>query len=130
MIYKAVFQGRPVNSIGKPQLCVTYTRGDDEESARLELYKRWAHVQKLTLQVVEPTLYKDCVARGIKTLSYHSDLYVPNTALTLELCKFYGRSFTMFRNQLETGWWLDVAFAYDPWWEAREPIPQTNEANS
>lgn len=78
-----------------------------------------------------PTLYQRIVAAGIPHASHESDLHVPFTNQVLGIIKecdyeacMQSKSFTrihrsLFFNQVERAMWLDIPFAYDPWWEAR-----------
>lgn len=65
------------------------------------------------------SLYDEVKARGIPHSSHESDLYVPDTQEVRELLQKYGRKGVPFVNQVEGGTWLDVPFAYQPWWDAK-----------
>lgn len=67
-----------------------------------------------------PSLYAEAVALGIPTDSHESDLYLPRTAQTVALVKKWNRSVSTFTSQIDGKLWLDVPFAFDPWWEARQ----------
>jgi hypothetical protein len=65
------------------------------------------------------SLYTDCLAAGIPWANHYSDLYIPATAQTRELLNKRGLTATTFINQVEGGIWLDVPFAYDPYWQSK-----------
>jgi len=65
------------------------------------------------------TLYEELKSKGIKISSHASDLYCPCTNETVEIIKRHKHCSTRFINQVEGGVWIDVPFAYDPWWEVR-----------
>lgn len=74
------------------------------------------------------TLYQRIVAAGIPHANHESDLYVPATPEVRKIIKEFNvecrkPGFEVrplaFKNQVEGGLWLDIPFAYDPWWEAR-----------
>lgn len=69
--------------------------------------------------MVNPTLYEEVIARGIPHAHHESDLYIPDTPENRELVNRSGSTFTSFDNQVEGGRWLDIPFAYTPWWESR-----------
>ena len=70
-----------------------------------------------------PTLYDECVKRGIPVASHESDLYIPCTEETRMLIMHYGHdrrgpkaTAETFINQVEGGRWYDVPFGYAPFW--------------
>lgn len=65
------------------------------------------------------SLYTDMVELGVPISNHYSDLYVPATPETRALIKKHGRTAESFINQVEGGVWLDVPFAFDPYWERR-----------
>jgi hypothetical protein len=71
-----------------------------------------------------PSLYDDVVRLGIKHASHYSDLYLPCTPEVIELLARHGKhvdgwNVSRFTNQVEGGTWLDVPFAYKPYWDSR-----------
>lgn len=62
------------------------------------------------------TLYEQIRDAGIPTDSHESDLYVLATAEAIAMVQDSGLSASTFISQLDGRLWLDVAFAYDPWW--------------
>jgi hypothetical protein len=69
---------------------------------------------------MEKTLYQECVECGILMRNHASDLYIPANEDTIHLLKKHNKRATTFINQVEGGLWFDVAFAFDPWWVARQ----------
>lgn len=65
---------------------------------------------------MKETLYDECVARGIPIENHESDLYIPLNSETMELLKFYGCRGELFANQEDKTTWIDIPFAYLPWW--------------
>jgi hypothetical protein len=71
------------------------------------------------------SLYRAVVRLGIPYASHYSDLYLPATQQVRELLKAHGItpggwSAPSFTNQVEGGIWYDVAFKFDPYWEAKQ----------
>ena len=61
-------------------------------------------------------------AAGVPIASHESDLYCRDTPESREIIQRHGYSFTLFRNQRpphQGELWLDVSFAYLPFWEAK-----------
>ena len=63
------------------------------------------------------TLYRAVRARSIPFDHHESDLYVPDTPATRGLARVYGHRFTTFLHAVNGERWLDVPFAYDPWFQ-------------
>jgi len=62
---------------------------------------------------------------GIPLDSHESDLYVlanPGSRAILARC---GASFTAFRSERDGRIWLDIPFAYKPWWDAKAKSGQS-----
>lgn len=51
---------------------------------------------------------------------HQSDLYIKATHENILLCKKLGASFEYFTSEIDRERWLDIPFAYDPFWEKRE----------
>ena len=70
------------------------------------------------------SLFEECVARGIPISSHCSDLYMKRTMESIELLKHYElekKNATVFTSQIKgEGFWYDVPFAYDPYWDKRK----------
>jgi hypothetical protein len=64
-------------------------------------------------------LFNEIESRGIPYAKHYSDLYIPNTDETRALLKDRGMQYSYFRNQVNGEIWLDVPFAYDPYWDER-----------
>jgi hypothetical protein len=68
------------------------------------------------------SLFSEVLAAGIPHASHESDLYLPDTPAVRQLLVKHPdwlRNVQRFSNQVEGGSWIDVPFAYDPWWEVR-----------
>lgn len=65
------------------------------------------------------SLYTDLVDAGVKTSNWQSDLYCERTLDAIQIIKRHGLKATVFKNQVEGGFWLEVPFQFDPFWEAR-----------
>jgi hypothetical protein len=65
------------------------------------------------------SLTKDLVRVGIPIDHHESDLYVLDTSEARETIKKYGYGFTSFTSNIDGKRWLDVPFAYEPFWEER-----------
>lgn len=71
------------------------------------------------------TLYDELVAAGIPVSNHESDLYFKATPEALNLLKKYPTELSnavSFINQAaphKGERWIDVPFAFTPWWEAR-----------
>ena len=74
------------------------------------------------------SLYQQLKALGLKEgrgadcgIDHHeSDLYVLSTPETRAFVKASGLAHSSFRNNIDGRTWIDVPFAYDPFW-ARKP---------
>jgi hypothetical protein len=68
----------------------------------------------------QPSLYQELIAAGIPTDSHESDLYVLNTPVARGLIAKHGkRGVVGFNSKVDGKRWLDVPFAYDPFWERK-----------
>lgn len=71
------------------------------------------------------TLFDDIKAAGIPFASHESDLYIPATPAACEILRRYplnAKTAQPFTNQApphKGERWLDIPFAYLPFWEAR-----------
>jgi hypothetical protein len=65
------------------------------------------------------SLYTDLIEAGIKVSNHESDLYCPVNEQTRELLKKHNLKGSMFKNRVEGGYWFDVPFQFDPFWEKR-----------
>lgn len=68
------------------------------------------------------TLYQDLVAAGVEVSSHESDLYFPVTEASMEILSRHPlekENSTRFLHNVTYAHWVDVPFAYDPWWEKR-----------
>lgn len=87
--------------------------------------------QNVDTHAEKPTLYADLVAAGCKVDSHESDLYVEATPKARAIIRAHGSIGIPFTNQAPDGpggTWLEIPFAYAPFWEktirdgGKEPI--------
>jgi len=64
-------------------------------------------------------LYDKLKDAGIVMDSHESDLYVPSSAEALKLIKEHGFNYSFFRSNIDGKLWIEVPFAYSPWWDER-----------
>jgi len=71
-----------------------------------------------------PSTFFDCIAaRGIPYSNHESDLYVPFSEEVREILNDFPREKELakqFINQMNQEVWLDIPFAYLPWWRERQ----------
>jgi hypothetical protein len=67
----------------------------------------------------EESPYSAALAAGIQIDSHESDLYIKGTPEAFAIVKRTGASYSTFRSNIDRETWIDVPFAYLPWWEAR-----------
>jgi hypothetical protein len=66
------------------------------------------------------SLYQACLAAGLTVDNHYSDLYVMDGWDTRAMLRDYqGVFFTRFVSQVDGKIWLDIPFAYDPYWIKR-----------
>lgn len=65
------------------------------------------------------TIYQQMVEAGAEIDSHKSDLYVKSTPKTREIIRGYEylNSVTTFTSQIDGQLWMDIPFAFDPFWE-------------
>lgn len=66
------------------------------------------------------SLYTDLKEAGQPVANWQSDLYTPVNPVTKALIDKHKSFHSTFINQVEGGLWYDVAFAFDPFWEAKD----------
>jgi hypothetical protein len=64
--------------------------------------------------------YKQLKALGVPMDSHESDLYVQATPEAVSIVKASGWSHMFFQSQIDGNTWIDVAFAYEPFWEKKQ----------
>lgn len=64
-------------------------------------------------------LYDAVTAAGIEIDHHESDLYIRDTDQARQICRELDWRFTPFTADDGSGKWLDVPFAYAPYWEER-----------
>jgi len=78
----------------------------------------------------ERTLYEDCKAAGLEIDSHESDLYIRDSSVARRLLEIHdkrgkrvyqvdGWNVSVFRSQIDNAAWLDVPFAFDPYWQKK-----------
>ena len=70
---------------------------------------------------MDKTLYSDLKAAGIPISNHESDLYFkysPESVAILDKYPLEKSNAQRFRNCIDGTTWVDVPFAYIPWWEA------------
>lgn len=70
----------------------------------------------------ERTLYQALVSAGVPVDNHESDLYFQATKAALDVLKDFPtqqKNARTFVHRQLAQLWVDVPFAYDPWWEAR-----------
>jgi hypothetical protein len=64
-------------------------------------------------------IYHALQAAGVNVTEHHeSDLYVPYTPETIAIVRASGHSFELFISQIDRQRWIDLPFAYLPFWDA------------
>lgn len=76
----------------------------------------WFHPQRI---MTEADFYAAVVAAGIEVDHHESDLYVLDTPEARELVRTYDKPLQVFTSHVDGRQWLDVPFAYTPYWEKR-----------
>jgi hypothetical protein len=68
------------------------------------------------------TLYTDCVEAGLKIDHHESDLYIKDGYKARELVIKNGKVKLMeeFIDNIDHEDWIEIPFAYDPWYEKKE----------
>lgn len=66
------------------------------------------------------TLYEQLHAAGCQIDSHASDLYVMSTPRAREIVRASGWQRSFFVSDIDGKVWIEVPFAFDPWWHARE----------
>ena len=62
-------------------------------------------------------LYAALVAAGVPTDSHESDLYCLSTPESRALVELSGKRFNRFTSQVDGKAWLDIPFAFTPFWD-------------
>lgn len=63
--------------------------------------------------------YNALTAAGVPIDHHESDLYCLATSEARQIVKLSGWSHTTFTSQIDGQIWLDIPFAYEPFWGAR-----------
>lgn len=67
--------------------------------------------------------YAELLAMGAELDHHESDLYAKLTPEVLALVKDTRWSYEVFTSQIDRKQWIDIAFAYLPYWEAKQRRP-------
>lgn len=65
------------------------------------------------------TLFEEIKVAGIKYNHWYSDLYIPNTPQVREILSRHRQHLRLtsaFIDQIDGENWLDIPFAYEPFW--------------
>jgi hypothetical protein len=75
------------------------------------------------------SLYTDCVAAGLKIDSHESDLYIKDGYEARKLVVDNGKVTLMkeFVSEIDGKPWIEVPFAYDPYWEKKVKNDRDNQ---
>lgn len=70
------------------------------------------------------SLFKEVIAKGIKYDNHESDLYIPYTKETEALVRKYDKQdiAQRFKSQIDGKTWIDIPFAYEPYWERKQRL--------
>lgn len=66
------------------------------------------------------TLYQACLVAGLPVDNHESDLYVLASEQARVLVKEYKQTCTSFVSQIEGKVWLEIPFAFDPFWAKKD----------
>ncbi len=73
-----------------------------------------------TLTSSAKSLYQALRAAGVPIDHHESDLYVLDMPIARTLIAKHGKKGTAFTSQIDKRRWIDVPFAYDPFWEKKQ----------
>jgi hypothetical protein len=82
------------------------------------------------LEKHQPSLFDDIIAAGIQHNNHYSDLYIPDNKQTRAILERHPDQKNVsaaFINQVEGGLWIDIPFAYDPFWVERSSPEKSDE---
>jgi hypothetical protein len=68
----------------------------------------------------DDNLYDEVIRLGIKHDHHESDLYIPYTPENMALARKYGKSAQTFKSNVDGKTWIDIPFAYSPFWEKKQ----------
>lgn len=72
---------------------------------------------KTTLPFKTKSLYELCVEAGLTIDHHESDLYIKDCTAARVLLSTHGQHFEIFLSEVDGVVWLDVLFAYQPYWD-------------
>ena len=107
----------------------SYRESDRDHSYRM-IHRR-VPVAGASVQVQtnpkKKTLYQAIVAAGIEHSNHESDLYVPATPEVGALMRQFGVTGRLFKDNLTKSQWVDIPFAYDPFFERKRQLAAHNK---
>jgi hypothetical protein len=71
---------------------------------------------------MEPTLYALCIEAGFEIDHHESDLYIKDCQAARTLLNQHGKKIEPFRSEKDGAMWLDVPFAYQPYWDEKTKV--------
>lgn len=76
------------------------------------------------------TLYEELKSKGHELDHHESDLYVRDTREARAILANHGKrvdgwNVQRFQSNIDAKMWLDIPFAYDPWWNRAEKQVET-----
>jgi hypothetical protein len=74
----------------------------------------------MTSGVLAMSLYQEACKAGLQMDSHYSDLYLLRTPTAIRLCQEHAAHWSTFTSQIDGKPWLDVPFAYEPYWAAKQ----------
>jgi hypothetical protein len=80
--------------------------------------------------MTKPNPYKALLKAGCEMDSHESDLYVRATPEAVAIVKESGWRYETFTSQTDGQQWLDLAFAYEPFWESKQRLTGTHRLPS
>jgi hypothetical protein len=71
---------------------------------------------------MEKTLYDECVEANLELDHHEADLYIKDCTAARALLVKHNNTFDTFISQIDGVVWLDVPFAYLPYWEEKTKV--------
>lgn len=129
MLYHCSFHGRQLGAIGVCYAIALQVEADDAEGARLRCYDTHEHILRFVAVADDRLLTGDAltelVRAGVPYDHHESDLYLLDTPQAREILARHGLKGERFTSQIDGKAWLDVPFAYSPWWQDKQRMVKT-----
>jgi hypothetical protein len=74
------------------------------------------------------SIYQEACKAGLSLDNHESDLYLKECTEARRLVQNAKVAFSYFISQIDGQTWIDVPFAYDPWW-AKRHLPHQGQEN-